>query len=180
MLTPSVVVHYFDVDGSDARPYKANAPLVVDANAVLPLSVTLQRLKTIPRRRFQEVQRLGDLQLSQLALCNCQNSLLNFLGCLPSYSACVNLHLNDWIMHQGYYVRRNKVQESYSADESRAIHIHRRRANCFEKSQHRDLKRISALSCGKQSWSVHYYSRRGRSPRMIGVWIDFKRILKCH
>ena len=72
MLTPSVVIHYFDVDGSDARPYKTNAPLVVDANSVLALSVTLQSLETISRRSFQKVQRLSCLQLSKLALRNRQ------------------------------------------------------------------------------------------------------------
>jgi hypothetical protein len=69
-----VVVHYFDIKGSDARPHEANAPLVVDANAVLTLSVTLEYLKTITWRSFQKVQSLGCLQLSHLALCDLQES----------------------------------------------------------------------------------------------------------
>ena len=70
MLTPSVVVHYFDVSGSDARPYEANAPLVGAANAVLTLSITLQSLKPISRRGLQKVQSLSCLELSKLAFCN--------------------------------------------------------------------------------------------------------------
>ena len=32
---------------------------------------------------------------------------LKRLGYLPSYNACVSLHLNDWIMATEYYVLRN-------------------------------------------------------------------------
>ena len=70
-----MVVHDFDVDGSDARPNEANAPLVVDTNTVLTLSVTLQGFEAVAWRSLQKVKRLGRLQLSQLALCNWQERL---------------------------------------------------------------------------------------------------------
>jgi hypothetical protein len=69
-----VVVHYFNLNRSDARPHEANAPLIVDANAVLTLSITLQRFKTIAWGGFQKVQCLGCFYLSQLALRNQQES----------------------------------------------------------------------------------------------------------
>jgi len=70
MLIPSVVVYNFDVNGTNARPYEANAPLVVDNHTVLTLSITGQSLKAIARKSLQKIQRLGCLQLSKLSLCN--------------------------------------------------------------------------------------------------------------
>jgi hypothetical protein len=75
MLIPSVVVHDFDVDRANARPYEADSPLVVDANTVLTLSITLQCLKAIARWRFQKVQSLGCIELSQLSFCDCHECL---------------------------------------------------------------------------------------------------------
>jgi hypothetical protein len=40
-----VVVHDLDLEGVAVSPDKADAPLVVDANAVLPRPVVLQRLQ---------------------------------------------------------------------------------------------------------------------------------------
>jgi hypothetical protein len=45
MSIPSVVVHDFDVNKTDGRPYEADAPLVVDTNTVLTLSITFQGLE---------------------------------------------------------------------------------------------------------------------------------------
>jgi hypothetical protein len=70
MLIPSVVVYNFDVNGTNARPYEADAPLVVDANTVLTLSITVQSLKAIARRSLQKIHGLGCLQLSELSLSN--------------------------------------------------------------------------------------------------------------
>ena len=35
---------------------------------------------------------------------------MNFLGLLLSYSACVSLHLNDWITSSWYYAARNSAR----------------------------------------------------------------------
>jgi hypothetical protein len=35
---------------------------------------------------------------------------LNLRGLFPSYSAWVSLHLNDWIMPEVYYARRNMAR----------------------------------------------------------------------
>ena len=49
-----MIVDNFDFHGAALGPSKANAPLVVDANAVLALSVASQRFETM-RRRNEEV-----------------------------------------------------------------------------------------------------------------------------
>ena len=49
-----MIVDDFNFHGAALSPSKANAPLVVDANAVLALSVASQRFETM-RRRNEEV-----------------------------------------------------------------------------------------------------------------------------
>jgi hypothetical protein len=70
MLAPSVVVHNFNVNGTHVRPDEADAPLVIDTNTVLTLSIAFQRFKAIARRRLQEIEGLSCLQLGKLALCD--------------------------------------------------------------------------------------------------------------
>ena len=48
-------------------PSKANMPLVVDSNAVLPLSITAEFLQPIPRRHAQIVECLGGIDGHELA-----------------------------------------------------------------------------------------------------------------
>jgi hypothetical protein len=45
-----VIVDDLDVEGIRAAPNEANSPLIIDPNAVLPLSLALQGLETIPGR----------------------------------------------------------------------------------------------------------------------------------
>lgn len=52
---------------STIAPCEANAPLVVDADAVLPASVALERFKAIPGRDAQVVQADGCVEHIQFA-----------------------------------------------------------------------------------------------------------------
>lgn len=63
----SVVIHYFHIDRPFVCPDKADAPLVVDANAVLALAIPQQHFQPVARRTTQEIQRRCGLQLNQLA-----------------------------------------------------------------------------------------------------------------
>jgi hypothetical protein len=63
-----VIIHDFYVVGIAAAPNKADAPLLVDADAVLALSIALQRFQVITWRRPQIPQFDGDIQLPQLSL----------------------------------------------------------------------------------------------------------------
>jgi hypothetical protein len=48
--------------GIRTLPAKADAPLIVDPNAVLPLPATNELLKTIPGRRPQVVQHVRSIK----------------------------------------------------------------------------------------------------------------------
>jgi hypothetical protein len=68
MYLYSVVIHYLYVFGARFRPAKTDAPLIIDANAVLSEAVALQRFKAIARRHPQIIQAARDLKLSELSL----------------------------------------------------------------------------------------------------------------
>jgi len=65
-----VIVHDFDLVGVSISPDEADAPLVVDANAVLPRSIVLQCLEPVPRRNPQGIKSRRGVQLRQLAPCH--------------------------------------------------------------------------------------------------------------
>ena len=52
--------------GSAFRPFKANSPLIVDPDAILALSISLQRLKTVARQNSQISELNGGLQTIQV------------------------------------------------------------------------------------------------------------------
>jgi len=62
-----MVVNDLDVFRPCGGPPEANSPLVVDADAVLPGTVTRQSFQAVARRRLEELQRFRSIQLRQLA-----------------------------------------------------------------------------------------------------------------
>jgi len=62
-----VVVNDLDVMGIIALPHKADAPLFVDPDAMLPLPVTAQRLQIIGRRNAQHFKGGCFVQVSFIA-----------------------------------------------------------------------------------------------------------------
>jgi hypothetical protein len=63
-----VIIYNFDIVGIAIAPDKADAPLVVDADTVLPFAIASQRFQVIARRRPQIAKFGGDIQLPQLSL----------------------------------------------------------------------------------------------------------------
>ena len=63
-----MIVHDLHLVGFAAVPNEADAPLVVDANAVLSFTVARKGLKPVPRRNSQVVQVRGVIQHHQLDL----------------------------------------------------------------------------------------------------------------
>ena len=57
ILAPSVRVGDLNVEGISITPNKADSPLVVDPDAVLPFAVPFQFLQPIPRRHAQILER---------------------------------------------------------------------------------------------------------------------------
>jgi hypothetical protein len=64
-----VVIDNFYSDGLTIPPGEANAPLVIDANAVLALSVVFQRFQAIARRDLQISKNAGPMKILQLSSC---------------------------------------------------------------------------------------------------------------
>jgi hypothetical protein len=62
-----VIVHDFNIPCSVIGPPKANSPLVVDPNAHLARTITLEELQSIAGRISQVLQRFRRIQLAQLA-----------------------------------------------------------------------------------------------------------------
>jgi len=51
-----VVVHNLNVFSAALRPTEADAKLIVDANAVLPLPISLEGFQTVSRRHVEILQ----------------------------------------------------------------------------------------------------------------------------
>src|SRR3990172_4863148 len=69
MASSLVVVRNFDLAGIAVSPFKADAPLVVDPNAVLALAVPSQPFEPVPRKRRQDLQTVGCVEQVELAKC---------------------------------------------------------------------------------------------------------------
>ncbi len=69
-MIPSVVVNDLNIRGSNFSPDEADAPLIIDADTVLPLPIALQCFQVIARRCLQEGQSLCCVELRQLAFRN--------------------------------------------------------------------------------------------------------------
>ena len=63
-----MVIHNLNVICVPVTPMKADSPLIVDANAVLPLSVSMQRFKAVSGRPSQVPQLGSYIQLAKLSL----------------------------------------------------------------------------------------------------------------
>jgi hypothetical protein len=59
-----MVVHNFDVNGIRGDPPKANSPLVVDPDAVLPGAIAAECFETIPGNRAEIGERRSRVNLS--------------------------------------------------------------------------------------------------------------------
>jgi hypothetical protein len=57
-----VVIHYLYIGRSSRRPHEAHAPLIIDADAVLPFAVPLQGFEPIPGRGRQIEQNVPRVQ----------------------------------------------------------------------------------------------------------------------
>lgn len=62
-----MIVSHFDVVGVACLPTEADAPLVIDANAMLASAIARQSFQPIGRWNPQIVQALSDIELYQLA-----------------------------------------------------------------------------------------------------------------
>jgi hypothetical protein len=64
---PSVIVNYLYVRSPFRCPDEADAPLLIDTDAVLPLPIIFQSFESVAGRYLQVVKDRGPVQLRQLA-----------------------------------------------------------------------------------------------------------------
>ena len=70
-----VIINYFDFGWPYVGPYEADSPLIIYANAVLALSITLECFEPVARWSLQKIKGLRCIQLRQLSLSNgCESS----------------------------------------------------------------------------------------------------------
>lgn len=73
IFLPSVIVDNFNVKGVAVFPFETDAPLPIDANAVLPLAITLEGFKVVRRRDTQVIQRDRRIELGKPPLRSCDD-----------------------------------------------------------------------------------------------------------
>ena len=62
-----MIIHNFDIVRVAVLPSKANSPLIIDTDAVLPLSVPFQRFQLIAGRLPQILNSSGAVQVEKFA-----------------------------------------------------------------------------------------------------------------
>jgi hypothetical protein len=73
-----VVIDNLDIIGVIALPYKADAPLLVNPDAMLTLSIKMQRLQIIGRWNSQGFKKTHGIQHFELDCCRSLNRLWQF------------------------------------------------------------------------------------------------------
>jgi hypothetical protein len=97
-----VIVHDFHIERLPIVKAEANAPLIVDADAVLPGAIAFQRLQPVSGRALQITQiHCGVERLETPG----GSGLDGFESrrCVAANKASVSLHLNDVIMNNNVF-----------------------------------------------------------------------------
>jgi len=69
-----MVINNLYISGAAALESKTNTPLIVNANAPLPLPFTLQRFKSVARWRSQVFDSFSNIQQREFPHCNGLNA----------------------------------------------------------------------------------------------------------
>jgi len=65
-----MVVCYFNIIGVSVFPEKADSPLIVDPDTVLPLAISLQGFETVARGDPEVLKVPGSVKIQELSTCN--------------------------------------------------------------------------------------------------------------
>ena len=99
-----MVVHDFNTLRTEPRPDKADSPLVVDPDAVLPVPIATQRLQSVARWRGQIAEHLRIVQLPQLALGDALPVRPDASG-EPAVKQGLGIAIGEGADHADHYVR---------------------------------------------------------------------------
>ena len=61
-----MIIHDLNIERITLNPGKADPPLIIDTNTVLPLPISLQSFQTISRRNPQITERWGEVENQKL------------------------------------------------------------------------------------------------------------------
>jgi len=91
-----VVINNFNITGVTISPNKTHAPLVINANAVLPFPITAQSFKPVIGRYTQIIKPSSPVQHLNLALSHCPDvdEPCNRLTCKQGLGICALERLN--------------------------------------------------------------------------------------
>jgi hypothetical protein len=105
---PSVVINNFDLVCISTAPHETDPPLIVDANAVLTLSSSVQRLQTVTRRSGQIAQLRCTIELPQFSTSHPFNCPKAPAGYSLMQSACLGTteRLNHSLKYITYRMQR--------------------------------------------------------------------------
>ena len=131
-----MIIHDLNIVCIAVAPHKANAPLVIDAYAVLSLSIALERFQVITRRCRQVAQLCSDIQLPKF-------SLRHALETPKPFDALSRMELFRLLRPEGLNHTINSITLSV------------KRQACYEDP---DLRREGALA------NCHADARRGTCP----------------
>jgi hypothetical protein len=84
-----MVVNNLDGVGIASPPDKTDAPLIIDANTVLPLAVAMECFEAITGRRGKVADFYGSIQLPQLPLGNSLDGAPSPDGVTPVQELCL-------------------------------------------------------------------------------------------
>src|ERR1044071_4670150 len=87
MFAPSMIIHHLYVDRVHAVPVKSDSVLIIDANAVLVLSCTLELFQTKALPAGQVFQGMDVVEKYQFSICD----LVQKIGEFPPGNSRVNL-----------------------------------------------------------------------------------------
>jgi hypothetical protein len=97
-----MVIHELNVIYISGRPAKAHTPLIVNADAELACTVSLQRLQAVARWRAQKIKSCRSVQLNQLALSHPADALP--APGTAAFEQSLSVLITKALDHRPYYI----------------------------------------------------------------------------
>jgi hypothetical protein len=108
----SMIVSYFDVIHAVLMPFKANPPLIVNPNTVLPFPLSLQCFQVVCRRNPKVVKVSGSMDHNQFPFGNPLNVLRQFAG-KTSIKYLFRLFAFECLNHRNILIQKDNIVKGY-------------------------------------------------------------------
>ena len=106
-----MIIGYFHVFGAIIRPFETNAPLLIDPDAILPVSIPAQRFEPVARQGGEVIERNSRVQNFQPLFALALKALESPDAVAIGESLCpfVSIALD----HFGYSIKKYPVRQRY-------------------------------------------------------------------